>query len=162
MKIVEGCSGQSGCMIRLCFLRSTTILHFCTAYCVILGKETASKVFLYCPRKAPYNHTCQTSFVRSDFQTSNAVWKCRMPFLLPKLWAIWKFWPSGAILSFSLRLQDSMAPSGQNFHTAPAFGGRNVTDYLDQHPTIAAQTAGLSHQEQLLTPLAYMERKRQA
>ena len=23
---------------------------------------------------------------------------------------------------------DSMAPSGQNFHTAPAFGGRNVTD----------------------------------
>ena len=104
-----------------------TILHFRTAYCVILGKETASKVFLYCPRKAPYNHTCQTSFVRSDFQTSNAVWKCRMPFLLPKLWAIWKFWPSGAILSFSLRLQDSMAPSGQNFHTALAFGGRNVT-----------------------------------
>ena len=69
----------------------------------------------------------QTSFVKSNFQTLESNWKDRMSFLPPKLGAIWKFWPSGAILSFSLRLQDSMAPSGQNFHTAPAFGRRNVT-----------------------------------
>ena len=77
-----------------------------------------------------YFHTVQagqTSFVKSNFQTSESNRKDRMSFLPPKLGAIWKFWPSGAILSFLLWLQDSMAPSGQNFHTAPAFGGRNVT-----------------------------------
>ena len=79
-----------------------------------------------------YFHTVrasQTSFVKFNFQTSESNRKDRMSFLPPKLGAIWKFWPSGAILSFSLRLQDSMAPSDQNFHTFPAFGGRNVTIY---------------------------------
>ena len=37
----------------------------------------------------------------------------------------WAFEIAGAILSFSRRLQDSMAPSGQNFHTAHNLGGRN-------------------------------------
>ena len=48
-------------------------------------------------------------------QTSESNRKDRMSFLLPKLEAVWKFCPSGAILSFSLWLQDSMAPLGQNF-----------------------------------------------
>ena len=39
--------------------------------------------------------------------------------------AVWKFWPEGAILSWSRRLKDSMAPECQNFHTDHKLGGRN-------------------------------------
>ena len=49
--------------------------------------------------------------IHVNFQTSYNNRKDRMTFLLPKLWAVWKFWPEGVILSFSLWVQDSMAPS---------------------------------------------------
>ena len=80
-----------------------------------------------------YFHTVwagQTSLAKFNFQIPESYRKDRMPFLPPKLWAVWKIWPSGAILSFSLRLQDIMAHSGQNFHTSPAFGVKNVTVLL--------------------------------
>ena len=72
--------------------------------------------YLVTNKSRRYFHTVlagRTSFVKFSFQTDESNRKDRMPFLPPKLWAVWKFWPSG-----------------QNFQAAPVFGGRNFKFYL--------------------------------
>ena len=59
--------------------------------------------YLVTNQSGRYFHTVragQTSLVKFNFQSSESNRKDRMSFLPPKLGAVWKFWPSGAIQSF--------------------------------------------------------------